>query len=182
MCIASIGMFAYNLYCLMISSTILHRKWFLFFLLVVYGSCGENRAQELPTVTLRVGGQSIEAELALRPEEQARGLMYRKELGEMRGMLFLFSRDRVLRFYMKNTLIPLTIAYLDKEGVIQELHDMQALDEATVASQWPLRFALEMNQGWFGRYGVRVGELVTLADGSPLVTLLHFIDISVPQH
>ena len=141
------------------------QKLFLFIFLV-YGACSEAHA--LPSVVLQVGGQNVEVELALRPEEQAKGLMYREKLGEMRGMLFSFPQDRILHFYMKNTLIPLTIAYLDKDGVIRELHDMQALDEQTVASEWPLRFALEMNQGWFARHGVRIGERVTLQDGSPL--------------
>lgn len=134
----------------------------------VYGACSDNRAHALPSVVLQVGSQSVEVELALRPEEQAKGLMYREALAEMRGMLFSFPQDRILRFYMKNTLVPLTIAYLDKTGTIRELHDMQALDERTVASEWPLRFALEMNQGWFARYGVRIGERVTFKDGSPL--------------
>ncbi len=134
--------------------------------LAVMAACSSSR--DLPAVLLQVGDQTIETELALSPEQQARGLMYRKSMPEMHGMLFSFPRDRVLHFYMKNTLIPLSIAYLDKAGVIREIYDMQALDESIVPSRWPMRFALEMNQGWFGRHKVGVGQRVVLTDGSPL--------------
>ncbi|WGK70187.1 DUF192 domain-containing protein [Candidatus Haliotispira prima] len=139
-------------------------------LLLLFWACGGPRpkAQSLPSLPLTVGDQTVETELALSQAEQAKGLMYRKSMGEMHGMLFSFPRDRVLRFYMKNTLIPLSIAYLDKKGVIREIYDMHPLDESTVPSRWPMRFALEMNQGWFQRHKVRVGQRVTLADGSAL--------------
>ncbi|MEM9424145.1 MAG: DUF192 domain-containing protein [Spirochaetota bacterium] len=138
-------------------------------LIWLFWSCGSPpKAQSLSSVSLQVGAQTVEVELAISPEEQAKGLMYRKSLGEMQGMLFRFKRDRVLRFYMKNTLIPLSIAYLDKDGVIREIYDMQPLDEKITASRWPMRFALEMNQGWFQRHNIAIGTQVTFSDGRSL--------------
>ncbi len=136
--------------------------------LLFWAACQPSHGQNLPSIKLRVGTQVVEAELALKQEQRAKGLMFRQSMAEMHGMLFSFERDQLLGFYMKNTLIPLSIAYLDKDGVIQEIHDMQALDESTVSSQWPMRFALEMNQGWFERHGVKAGQRVTLYDGSHL--------------
>ena len=137
-------------------------------LILLLWACSTAQAQNLPTITLQVGSQNVEAELALSSKEQAKGLMHRKLMNEMHGMLFSFKQDRVLHFYMKNTLIPLSIAYLDRDGVIREIYDMQPLDERIVSSRWPMRFALEMNQGWFERYNVGIGQRVTLPEGSPL--------------
>ena len=135
---------------------------------LLLAACSNNQAHSLPVVPLYVGDQRIEVELALTPEQQAKGLMHRQAMAEMNGMLFSFERDKILRFYMKDTLIPLSIAYLDKDGVIREIYDMQPQDERIVASQWPMRFALEMNQGWFERHKVYPGQRVTLEGQQPL--------------
>ena len=134
-------------------------------LLLVLWAC---KKEPLISIELKVGKQTIKAELALSPEQQAQGLMHRQSMAEMHGMLFSFPQDKVLRFYMKNTLIPLSIAYLDKDGIICEIYHMQPLDTTTIASRWPMRFALELNQGWFERHNVDIGQRVTLLDGSPL--------------
>jgi uncharacterized membrane protein (UPF0127 family) len=118
---------------------------------------------KLATITLKVGkAPRIVAEVARRPGEVAMGLMFRKSLGDNEGMLFIFERERRASFWMANTLIPLTIAYLDREGTILELHDMKPLDITPVVSQSDrVAFALEMNRGWFKLNGVKVGEKIT---------------------
>lgn len=156
------------------SSKSLRRKSFaislcLGFMLLV--ACSAKKDVSFKKVSLQIAGNQLEIELALQPEQHARGLMFRKSMEEMHGMLFSFKQDRVMHFYMKNTLIPLSIAYLDAEGVIREIYDMQPLDETTTESQWPRRYALEMNQGWFERHSVGIGEQLLFSDGSPISRL-----------
>lgn len=134
---------------------------FLFF------SCTSKLGLSFPVLSLVVNDQNIRVEAAISPEQSAQGLMFRKEMPENEGMLFIFSSDKILRFYMKNTLIPLSIAYLDRNGTIEEIYDMYPLDETAVSSKWPVRYALEMNQGWFERHRVAVGDTVQfLQNGS----------------
>ncbi len=118
---------------------------------------------KLPTITLKVGqAPRIQAEVARRPGEMAMGLMFRKSMGDNEGMLFVFERERRASFWMANTFIPLTIAYLDRDGVILELHDMKPHDTTPVLSKSDrVAFALEMNRGWFKLNGVKVGEKIT---------------------
>jgi hypothetical protein len=125
------------------------------------------RAQpRLPTVELRVGDAQLSAEVACDREAQARGLMHRDSLGEGEAMLFAFERPSWLSFWMKDTSIPLTVAYLDAQGVIRELHDLQPLSTTRIDSQGPdLQFALEVPRGWFLRHGVGVGSAVTTTAG-----------------
>jgi uncharacterized membrane protein (UPF0127 family) len=108
--------------------------------------------------------------------ERARGLMYRKELGEDRGMLFVFPREQPLTFWMKNTRIPLSIAYIDSKGRIADILDMKPLDDKPphYVSSVPVQYALEVNQGFFEERGVRVGdhaELPRLAAPGPRLDL-----------
>lgn len=100
----------------------------------------------------------LNVELALSEEEQAQGLMYRESLEDGRGMLFVFDRDKLASFWMKNTLIPLSIAYINSDGSILEIHDMRPEDLSLVRSSRSVRYALEVPQGWFGRAGVGPGD------------------------
>jgi uncharacterized membrane protein (UPF0127 family) len=104
----------------------------------------------------------IKAEIAATGEERAKGLMFRKTLKDGAGMLFVFPSDRVLSFYMKNTIIPLSIAFINKDGVIAEIHDMEPLNLRSVQSSRSLRYALEVPQGWFARTGIAVGDTIRL--------------------
>ncbi len=118
---------------------------------------------DLPVVTIDAsGGENVEVrvEIADGPFERARGLMYRKSLGEDRGMLFVFSRDQELSFWMKNTRIPLSIAYIDSKGRITDILDMKPLDDKPphYVSSEPAQYALEVNQGFFDEHGVKVGD------------------------
>jgi hypothetical protein len=114
--------------------------------------------KELPTVELRSGAVTVVAELARTPEEQATGLMFRKSLADGRGMLFVYEDDRRLSFWMKNTLIPLSIAYLAADGTIREIYDMEPQSLKAVGSIRSVRYALEVPQGWFARVGLAVGD------------------------
>jgi uncharacterized membrane protein (UPF0127 family) len=88
--------------------------------------------------------------------------MYRKSLPDGEGMIFVFERDQQLSFWMKNTLIPLSIAYITSDGRITEIRDMYPHDENTVQSSRSVRYALEVPQGWFGRAGIRPGDVVRI--------------------
>ena len=129
-------------------------------------STGAADASELRTVTIDSGGEEVEVrvEIADSPDEQATGLMNRTALGEDRGMLFVFPDEEVRSFWMKNTLIPLSIAYMDSEGRIVDLQDMKPLDdeEPHYVSAEPARYALEVNRGFFEERGVEVGDRAEL--------------------
>ena len=112
---------------------------------------------KLPTVQLRAGMHNIEAEVARTPEQQQLGLMARKAMAAHEGMLFVFPDKQPLCFWMRNTLLPLTIAYLDDDGTIVTLADMQPLSEASHCASKPVRFALEMLQGWFKKRSIGTG-------------------------
>src|SRR5215203_1376185 len=123
----------------------------------------------LRTVVIEAsGGKRVEVrvEIANNPFERARGLMYRTALGEDRGMLFVYPGEQKLSFWMKNTLIPLSIAYIDSEGRIVDILDMKPLDDKSphYVSSEPVQYALEVNQGFFEKRGVKVGDRVELPE------------------
>src|SRR5215210_2053596 len=104
----------------------------------------------------------VEVEIADDDAERQRGLMERTALAENAGMLFVFDREQALSFWMRNTLIPLSIAYIDSEGRIVDIQDMQPLDETSHPSAEPAQYALEVNQGFFAERGIEVGDEVEL--------------------
>ena len=125
-------------------------------------------AQEpVPEATLGIvnsAGERVEVpvEVADTEEERQMGLMGRDALAEDAGMLFVFDAEQQLSFWMKDTLIPLSIAYIDSEGRIVDIQDMQPLDETPHLSAAPAQYALEVNQGFFGDRGIQVGDTVEL--------------------
>lgn len=120
----------------------------------------------LPVMKLQVGNQVVTAELARKPVELATGMMFRKEMREDDGMLFALPFPQQASFYMRNTLVPLTIAYVDPAGRILELHDLNPLDETPVYSRAAnIFYVLEMNQGWFARHGVVPGTTIVSEKG-----------------
>lgn len=118
-------------------------------------------ADALPTVALTSGLYVIQAEVANTPETRTRGLMFRKSMPANGGMLFVFPRAEQQCFWMKNTLIPLSIAFLDDRGAIVNIADMQPQSEDTHCSAQPVRYALEMNQGWFAAKRIGPGAVVS---------------------
>lgn len=114
-------------------------------------------------VPLRCGDATVWVEIADDPAERERGLMMRRKLDEDHGMLFVFESSSRQSFWMRNTLIPLSIAYMDDRGEILEIHDMFPLDRSAVVSQSEsVRYALEVNRGWFARRGIGVGKAFDL--------------------
>ena len=115
----------------------------------------------LPTVTLRIGTVTVEAEVADEIDERTIGLMGREELVDGKGMLFVFREPQAMGFWMRDTLVPLSIAYINAAGVIREIHDMQPLDETTARSAFrDLVYALEVPQGWFHKNKILPGDRI----------------------
>ena len=114
------------------------------------------------------GGKKVRVRVEVADDlaEQAKGLMDRTTLGENRGMLFVYPEERELSFWMKNTLIPLSIAFIDSEGRIIDIQDMKPLDDEppSYVSAKPAQYALEVNQGFFEERGVKVGDRVELPE------------------
>lgn len=111
---------------------------------------------------LQLGDQTLQVELACRSEEHQKGLMFRQEMPENQGMLFVFAQEQILSFWMKNTYLPLSIAYIDQAGRIIDIQDMKPLDQTPHPSAKPARYALEVNQGWFVRHGIKLQQLIKL--------------------
>ena len=128
-------------------------------LLALAQSCSRGpEPQRLPKVEIEVGGRRIAVELARTPEQQTLGMKYRKTLGEDEGVLFVFPRDRNLAFYMKDTYVPLSIAFIRSDGVIANIARMEPRTTMTHRSRSPCRYAIEMPQGWFAAHGVNEGD------------------------
>ena len=117
-------------------------------------------AQGLPRVPLYLKSKEISVEVAKTPEERAKGLMGRTHLGENEGMLFIFEREDYHGFWMKNTLIPLSIAFIDREGKIVAITDMEPLTLETHPPPQPVLYALEMKKGWFSANGIKAGDSI----------------------
>lgn len=112
---------------------------------------------KLPTVQLSVGMHAIRAEVADNFVTRMTGLMHRPGMGANEGMLFVFDEAGIQCMWMKNTLIPLSVAYLADDGVIVNIEDMKPHSEQSHCAKVPVRFALEMNQGWFAGKGLKPG-------------------------
>jgi uncharacterized membrane protein (UPF0127 family) len=127
-----------------------------------------QRAQSrLPTLKLWLGAEEIAAEIARTPDQIQTGMMFRTSLGEREGMLFVFPRPRQQSFWMKNVTVPLTCAYIDPEGTILEIHDMEPGEEKPIFStSRRIQYVLEMNRGWFERHGIGKGVTIRTERGS----------------
>jgi uncharacterized membrane protein (UPF0127 family) len=112
---------------------------------------------QLPRIQLQAGMHQIQAQVAATPEQQATGLMFRTDMPAHEGMLFVFPTASQQCFWMKNTLIPLTAAFVADDGTIVNLEDMQPQTTQSHCSSKPVRFVLEMNQGWFVKKGLKAG-------------------------
>lgn len=125
------------------------------------------QAQEqpkLPTVRLNSGMYNISAELARTPQQREIGLMGRRNMGDSEGMLFVFEQPGLQCFWMKNTLLPLSIAFIADDGTVVNIADMKPQSLDSHCSSKPVRYALEMNKGWFAKRGVKAGSKL---DGEP---------------
>ena len=116
-----------------------------------------EQGQHLQAITLSAGMHNIRAELALTPDQRQKGLMHRRDLGSHDGMLFVFDAPSPQCFWMRNTPTPLTIAFVADDGSIVNLADMKPFDDNSHCSAQPVRYVLEMAQGWFAKRGIKAG-------------------------
>ena len=118
-------------------------------------------AQQMPVVSLGAGIHIIRAEVAANNDTRMRGLMFRKALEPNQGMLFIFDESTRHCMWMKNTLIPLSVAFIGADGVIANIADMKPHDETSHCATRPVPYALEMDRGWFASRGLKAGTRIT---------------------
>jgi uncharacterized membrane protein (UPF0127 family) len=116
--------------------------------------------QDLLKIPLYINKKEVWVEVAKTPAERAKGLMGRKHLGQEEGMFFIFETEDYHAFWMKDTLIPLSIAFIDKSGRIVEIADMKPLSLDSHSPPKPILYTLEMKQGWFSTNGIKAGDKV----------------------
>lgn len=121
---------------------------------------GSKLLKNQSEINLSIGTSTIKAEIANTLKKKATGLMNRKELAENSGMLFIFGVPQHVNFWMHNTYIPLSIAFIDEKGVITEITDMKPLDETIIRSKYKVVYALEANQGWFAKRNIKAGAKI----------------------
>jgi uncharacterized protein len=114
----------------------------------------------LPRVRLSAGMHQIDAQVAATPDQRMTGLMHRKEMPQQEGMLFVFEYPAQQCFWMKNTLLPLSVAFIEEDGTIANIDEMKAQTLDSHCSAKPVRYVLEMNQGWFARKGIKAGQKI----------------------
>src|SRR5512141_156916 len=138
-----------------------------FVVLLLAALAAHARAAALPEVTLTINGNKLTAEVASDDMQRSQGLMYRRMLPENWGMLFVFPDAMPQSFWMKNTYLPLSIAFIDERGVIVNIDDMKPLTTDPHPSAKPAKYALEMNQGWFAKRGIKAGAKVQGLEKAP---------------
>ena len=132
--------------------------------LLAAGAVAQEAPQKLPTIKLSAGMHVIQVELAQTPQERSVGLMFRKAMATNDGMLFAFEQPGQQCFWMKNTLLPLTAAFIADDGSVVNIEHMKPQTLDSHCSAKPVRFVLEMNDGWFAKRGIRPG---TRLQGAP---------------
>jgi uncharacterized protein len=131
--------------------------------LLLTAACARGpEPQRLDKVQIELGSRKLAVEVACMPKQRETGMMFRETLKTDEGMLFVFPRDEELNFYMKNTYVPLSIAFIRANGAIANIAHMEPLSLETHRSRTACRFALEMPFGWFARNGVTEGSKVTI--------------------
>jgi uncharacterized protein len=123
----------------------------------------------LPVITLKAGNQSIRAEVAATESSRQTGMMWRTKMGKNEGMLFIFTQPGYYAMWMRNTLIDLSVAYMDDKGKIVSIHEMKALDETSHQAAGPVIYALEMNAQWFTKNNIKVGDVIQGLEKAPKV-------------
>ncbi|MCD6077713.1 MAG: hypothetical protein K0R89_1651 [Ramlibacter sp.] len=126
-------------------------------LVVAVTAQADEPQMNLPRVRLTTGMHAIDAQVASTPDQRMTGLMHRKEMPQNEGMLFVFESPSQQCFWMKNTLLPLSIAFVADDGTIVNIDEMKAQTLDSHCSERPVRYVLEMNTGWFARKGIKAG-------------------------
>lgn len=135
--------------------------------LMAAGSAASAQQQGLPVIPLNAGIHVIQAEVANTETTRATGMMHRKSLDANKGMLFVFQFDAPHCMWMKNTLVPLSVAFVREDGNILNIADMTPHDETSHCASGPARYALEMNRGWFASKGIKPGSRLGGLDKAP---------------
>jgi hypothetical protein len=130
------------------------------FLLIFLLVTSIAQSQNFLKIPLYINDKEIWVEVAKTPAERAKGLMGRKHLGQEEGMFFIFETEDYHAFWMKDTLIPLSIAFIDKSGRIVEIADMKPLSLDSHSPPKPVLYTLEMKKGWFSMNGIKVGDMI----------------------
>lgn len=136
----------------------------LLFACISLASC---KSKKLPVKDIKIVRQdgtefTVKAEIAEKPEDRNHGFMGRKTIPDGTGMLFVFEKDQILSFWMKNTPHPLSIAYIDSKEKIRNIFDMTPYSTASIVSTVSVRYALEVPQGWYKKNGITEGDTVIL--------------------
>ena len=126
-------------------------------LLFCGAASAQTAPQKLPSIRLNAGIHNIQAEVAQTPDERSTGLMFREAMGANEGMLFAFEQPAKQCFWMRNTLLPLSIAFIADDGSIVNIDRMKPQTLESHCSAKPVRFVLEMNDGWFDKRGIKPG-------------------------
>ena len=126
-------------------------------------SCKSNKLKTKNITIYKADSTTInvKAELAITPDERSHGFMERKNIPDGTGMIFIFEKDQILSFWMKNTPHPLSIAYIDSRGKIRNIYDMTPFSLTPIKSTSSVRYALEVPQGWYKENNINVGDIVT---------------------
>jgi len=131
---------------------------FAFAFLFLWAASALPQETEKSLFKLVIKGKPLWVKVARSEEEQARGLMFRQRLDWNEGMLFVYDREKILSFWMKNTPLPLAIAFLDRRGKIIDIQDLEPFSLRVHYSAFPAQYALEVNRGWFKKNGIQVGD------------------------
>jgi len=134
--------------------------WLLACWIASTSAAAQEQPQNLAATKLTVGMHSIRAQLAITPLQRQIGLMHRREMPMHEGMLFVFDEPQQQCFWMRNTFMPLSIAFLGEDGTVVNIADMKPQSDESHCSARPVRYALEMNQGWFAKRGVKPGTRI----------------------
>ena len=127
------------------------------------GGASSSTATVDDWLAVEINGQAIEIQIAFKQHELSKGLMHRSSMGENRGMLFFYDPPKQMSFWMQNTKIPLDIGYFTSDGILREIYPMYPMDLRSVKSQRSdILMALEMNQGWYAKNGIKPGDSLDL--------------------
>lgn len=127
---------------------------------LLLGICNAAGAAEMPEVALGIGTHKLTAEVAATEPNRSTGLMHRRMMPENRGMLFVFPQVALHGMWMMNTYLPLSVAFADSDGVITNIADMEPHTQNSHMATRPAKYALEMNQGWFRKRGIKAGDRI----------------------
>lgn len=131
-------------------------------LLFLAGGCEQQSKSALPTTKMQIGNRTFVLEVARTPAQQEKGLMERDSMPADHGMIFTFPEEQVLSFWMKNTRFPLDIIFCDSKGKVVSIHQMKAYDLTNTSSNYPARYAIELNKDAASGTGVKVGDVLNI--------------------